>query len=285
MHGINALAGLLLVLLTSGCSMGNRLAYDNLDTLFALELDDYVELDTAQEARLDAVFQPLWHWHRSSELPAYAQSLRELAAVLDATNPEPLVVDAFSSRFEAHGERLQARLLSDMAPLLASLDEAQIEALLDALREKDAERIRKQTRGSLAARRARLGERIEGRLEDWLGSLTAAQQAIGAQRAATLEAEGQLSPETLQARTEKDQASLAAVLATRQQVGFELRLSEIVAPRSGAEAAEREALRERSRRNLAALAATLQPAQRAHLAKRLRGFAEDCEVLAAKAKP
>ena len=277
--------GLGLGLGLGGCSMGTRLAYDNLDTLFALELDDYVALDEPQEALLDARFEPLWQWHRASELPAYAQSLRELAAALDTANPEPQAVDAFSSRFEAHGERLQDRILTDAAPLLAALSEAQVVTLLAAVREKDRERIQKQTRGNLAARRTRLVDRIEGRLENWLGPLNAAQQALAAQRAATLEAEGELSAETLQDRSRKDQASLAALLATRQQPGFETRLREVVTPDTGPEAAERDARRERSRQNLAAFAATLQAPQRAHLAKRLRGFAKDFEVLATKARP
>ena len=285
MRLLAAIAGLLLAVGLGGCSMGTRLAYDNLDTLFALELDDYVALDDRQEALLDARFDPLWQWHRASELPAYARTLRELAAVLDAANPEPAVVEAFSGRFEAHGERLQERILSEAAPLLAALSDTQVSTLLAAAREKETERTQKQTRGSPAARRTRQVERIEGRLENWLGPLNSAQQAIAAQRAAALEAEGELSPETLQARALKDQATLAGLLATRQQPGFETRLREVITPASGVEAAEREVRRQRSRQNLAALAATLQPPQRAHLAKRLRGFAKDFEVLAAKAKP
>lgn len=285
MRALTAVAGLLLALTLSACSVGTRLAYDNLDTLFALELDDYVALDDRQQALLDARFDPLWQWHRASELPAYARTLRELAVALDVANPEPAAVEIFSSRFEAHGERLQERIVSEAAPLLAALSDTQVNTLLAAVREKEAERIQKQTRGSLAARRTRLLDRIEGRLENWLGPLNAAQQAIAAQRAALLEAEGELSPETLQARAIQDHSTLAALLATRQQPGFAMRLREVITPSSGAEATERAAQRARSRQNLAALAATLEAPQRAHLAKRLRGFAKDFEVLAAKAKP
>lgn len=285
MHRVSAFAGLLLALGLGGCSLGTRLAYDNLDTLFALELDDYVALDDAQEAQRDARFEPLWQWHRASELPAYARSLRELAAVLDAGNPEPAVVTLFTNRFEAHGERLQDRVLGDAAALLVALSDAQVDTLLAAVREKNTERIQKQTRGSLAARRTRLIERIEGRLENWLGPLNAAQQSLAAQRAALLEAEGELNHETLQSGAAQDQATLATLLASRQQPGFEKRLRDVVTPASGPEAAERDARRERSRQNLAAFAATLQAPQRAHLARRLRGFAQDFEVLAAKARP
>lgn len=285
MRALTAVAGLLLALTLSACSVGTRLAYDNLDTLFALELDDYVALDDHQQALLDARFDPLWQWHRASELPAYARTLRELATVLDAANAEPAAVEVFSSRFEAHGERLQERILSEAAPLLAALSDTQASTLLAAVRDKEAERIQKQTRGSLAARRTRLLDRIEGRLENWLGPLNAAQQAIAAQRAALLETEGELSPETLQARAIQDHSTLAALLATRQQPGFAMRLREVITPSSGAEATKRAAQRARSRQNLAALAATLEAPQRAHLAKRLRGFAKDFEVLAAKAKP
>lgn len=285
MRALTTVAGLLLALTLSACSVGTRLAYDNLDTLFALELDDYVALDDRQQALLDARFDPLWQWHRASELPAYARTLRELATVLDAANPEPAAVEVFSSRFEAHGERLQERILSEAAPLLAALSDTQVSTLLAAVREKEAERIQKQTRGSLAARRTRLVDRIEGRLENWLGPLNATQQAIAAQRAALLETEGELSAETLQARAIQDHSTLSALLATRQQPGFAVRLRDVITPSSGAEATERAAQRARSRQNLAALAATLEAPQRAHLAKRLRGFAKDFEVLAAKAKP
>ena len=64
---------LLLALANTGCGVG--FFYNNLDRLVRWELDSVLAMTPDQEAFFEAEFAALWRWHRTEELPRYAEDL------------------------------------------------------------------------------------------------------------------------------------------------------------------------------------------------------------------
>ena len=88
-----ALYTLLFTAVLAGCGIAPRLAYNHLDRLLMLELDDYVELDAAQERALRGELTALWRWHRREALIDYATDLEAFAKSLDSGNPDRAAVE------------------------------------------------------------------------------------------------------------------------------------------------------------------------------------------------
>lgn len=65
-----------------GCS-AIKPAYNNADTLLYYWLDGYVDFTSEQTVRAKETAQALHHWHRSTQLPAYAKLLRSWQALAE----------------------------------------------------------------------------------------------------------------------------------------------------------------------------------------------------------
>ena len=118
--------------------MSTTFVYNRLDFILPWYLDDYVELDRAQETFLDAQLQPFLAWHRSEELPRYTQILDDIARRLDG----PLTgqdVAAISLEFEQAWFRLEGRSLEWLLALGERLTEEQVQQFLDELWEQQEE--------------------------------------------------------------------------------------------------------------------------------------------------
>jgi hypothetical protein len=70
-----------LLLLVTGC--GPRLIYPHLDWLIPSYVDDYISLNREQSGLLEKRLLEGLDWHCRTQLPVYAQSLRELAKDLE----------------------------------------------------------------------------------------------------------------------------------------------------------------------------------------------------------
>lgn len=278
---------LLLLTLTglSACSTGTRLTYNNLDTLVRLEVGSYVDLDSTQDALLDRELDQLLAWHRRDELPAYALALRRTADSTEQATLNRAAVDTISNTIRAAVERIAEQALPGLARLLAALDEAQVSELLASQQKEWDEEL--ETFGDETATESlqRLTDALEERIENWTGPLTTDQRTYLTRRMAEADARGEFTDARLRAESEQDQQAFTALLATRQQAGFAERLRALAYPQDAVAQAERSIRRERSRSFYTALANTLTPKQRTHLAKRLRNYAEDAQALAAKATP
>lgn len=170
-------AVLLLILTLSACGLV-RTGYDHLDTLAYWWMDRYLDFNESQKREVKADLKA-WHaWHRSSQLPAYADLLAELQhmAKNDVTPPAACdVIMKARDQFEA--------LVLQTAPQAASLALSLEPANLKHLRKKFAEEDKQWREKWLDVSAKQLAE---DRLEEWserseffYGRLTAAQkQAI-----------------------------------------------------------------------------------------------------------
>ena len=66
------------VLAASGCSI--KLMYNNADRLARWAANDYIQMDDQQQAYFDAEVRAVHYWHRTRELPLYADYLDSLSS-------------------------------------------------------------------------------------------------------------------------------------------------------------------------------------------------------------
>jgi hypothetical protein len=124
------LAVLCVLLGAGGCSI--KMMYNNADRFARWAANDYVRMNDAQEAYFDAEVDALHYWHRTEELPRYADYLSSLPRNLEEGVDESQVqgiIDTFYSWFEA----LEARAMPMVTELLLSLTDEQVARLPERL--------------------------------------------------------------------------------------------------------------------------------------------------------
>lgn len=202
------------------------LAYRNLDWLIPWKLDDYLALDGQQRAWLKPRLQQHLSWHCSLELPRYLIWLRDNQALLN--DPDPQRLDEQLDEFEQALQRIAVQITPHTTELLRGLNPRQVEHLFATLDEQNAE-LRDTFLTPPPAEQIRLRvERMNERLEPWLGTLNAPQRQsveawanrLGAQNAVWLDNRltwQQALRETLDARRSDSFAPrLEALLQARE---------------------------------------------------------------------
>jgi len=111
---------------TSGCSI--KMMYNNADRLARWAVNDYIKMDDAQEAYFDAEVDAIHYWHRTRELPLYADYLDSLPGNIDNGVSEEEVQDIFDTLY-SWWEVLEARAMPMMTEMLLSLSDEQVERL------------------------------------------------------------------------------------------------------------------------------------------------------------
>lgn len=199
-----------LVLALAGCS-SLSLAYNQLPFLGGLWIDSYLDLDSAQQARMKEKLRAWQAWHRREELPQWVALLRQAGATLDDGVMTADEVQALERAARASMERCLQHAAPLAAPVLADLRPAQWQHLEKKIDEKAAEwRERNAGRDGQEER----GKRYVSTLERWLGDLDRSTR-----RQARAEAEGwhfDLAALT-QARATRQARTLEALRAWAQQ--------------------------------------------------------------------
>jgi hypothetical protein len=271
---------LLLLLAASGCSV--QLAYNNLDRLARWSLSDYVDMDSAQRAYFDTAFDDLWVWHRASHLPQYADFL-ETVAVRFADGTSAAEMQRLVDRVVAWAEEVQERAMPATVGMLASLSDAQVEALASTLAERNREVAEPELDVPLEEIRALWQEEFTERFTRFSGRLTSVQRAYLSSRA-----EDYLPERVLWAEyRERWQGDLLALLQYRDDPeAFERGLRELIAHRELYYGPELNAIYEHNvvllRETSVWLVNSLTDRQRQRFADRLTDLADDFRQLAAR---
>lgn len=158
-----------------GCS--TKFVYNNMDWLLLEYMDDYVELNDAQEEIVSAKIALLSEWHRSQEIPNYIEHLDELIAIEPASVTSEQLIKQ-QDKLQQHSQRLVARIAPELYAIARELSDDQVEELMNSIRVRHTKYKRKYQQLDDDEIRVRYKERIEENLETWIGSLTHSQQAI-----------------------------------------------------------------------------------------------------------
>lgn len=170
-------AVMLATLQLGGCS-ATRLTYNNADWLLRREIIKFTCPSEAQEEWLVGQLARVHRWHRRQELPRYVKALGKLAGALD----RPLKrtsVDTLYADLDGARERFSRRLSSASGVFLEGLAEPQIRCMIRKMDRWNRKAIKEVGRPDPRYVKDQR-EKLEDRLEDWLGDLSAAQRvAVG----------------------------------------------------------------------------------------------------------
>ncbi|MEK0363608.1 DUF6279 family lipoprotein [Pseudomonas sp. CBC3] len=212
-----------LTLIIAGCSRIN-LAYRNLDTLIPWWIDDYLDLDRAQEKRFRAQLRDHLSWHCQTQLPVYLDIIGQLQHQVrrDEINEATL-----RTHYQHAKQAIQA-ITEEITPtttqLLRDLDDAQVRTLNEALEKDRRERAEKYLQPPLDQQIRERAERMGERVEHWLGTISAAQRQRILVWAHSL---GEHNRLWLDNRVQWQHA-LSAAVAQRHEVGFDDRIARLL---------------------------------------------------------
>lgn len=170
-----AATALLAGTLLAACS-ATSLLYQQADWLATEYVDGFLALDDQQEEALHARMQAALVWHRSAELPQYADWLEEVERHAGG-GVERAALQQLAQGVDVRLARLGARMAADLAPTLVTLRPEQLAHLVDRFRERDLETQARHADPDSAARLERRRERVLERVETWTGTLRPAQRA------------------------------------------------------------------------------------------------------------
>lgn len=277
------LLGILLVAATAvlaGCSSLVRMAYNNSDIAVRMMADEYLDLHGEQAALFKTRLARFHEWHRLEELPRYAQALDSAAARLRRGVTRDDVVWAVAAMSERY-RVLAAQAIDAAIPVLVTLTPENLGALEKKFAASDREFVQKYlTEGPEAREKAR-DDAIDGRFEEWLGSVSAAQQRL---IASYVREQPSIQALRLADRKARQQALLSLLGQERNASALREHLRALFvdyeAQRSAGYA---HAYREWQERVITLVTEVLQvasPAQRKHAADLLAGYADDFRALA-----
>lgn len=257
------------------------LAYNNIGPMLTWMVDDYVDLsDLQQDWVRDRVARAM-EWHRTQELPRYREFL-ESALARTETAFGAQDVAAYHRGLRAHYHRLVEHLVPDMAEFLANVDAEQVAQLERKFADDNRRFARESVKGTPDERRARRMQRFIDHLEGWIGALSDEQRDLVADHYRTLP---DFSDEMLGERRFRQGEIMQLVRARPPRDAMVAQLRRLLVRTDEWRRPEYlQKVRARDQKGfemLAALSATLSPAQRAALQMRIRGFMRDITTLTA----
>ncbi|MFN7571649.1 MAG: DUF6279 family lipoprotein [Betaproteobacteria bacterium] len=272
-------------LLLAACSTV-KLGYNNADTLLVFALDSYLDLDSEQSQLVRTRVQPLLAWHRTAQLPGYAQWLTDVERRIEQGRLGAEDLLALYSDATAALERLSERAAPALAALALTLTPAQIEHLERKLDSDTSKARRELARANGQESLEDRFKRNTERAETWLGPLTEAQRA---QIRRTLLARPGNAAWWIEERERRQKALIALLRRVQAErpapsvAADWLRayFAGLATPQSAEVRAQIMEFRRGNAESIAALLDSATPEQRAHLIKRLRGYADDFTTLAA----
>lgn len=276
------------ILLLAACS-SLRLAYNHGDTLLYWWLDGYVDLDSDQKPWVRQDIDDFFQWHRKTQLHDYAQVLQTARRQLQGTPTEADLLADYDEIRE-RTKLLLLKALPQLAELARALRPQQIAQLEKKFASNNDTFRHKNMKGDREHQLAFRYEKAMDQFELWFGNFSREQEAAIRQASDARPLDNAL---WLDERIRRQQAILALVRRVqREQLGQDATMALI---RTLIE--DNFARRDQSPRKAffgeydegtAQLVLTVirlaTPAQKAHALKRMQGWIDDCNALAAQAR-
>jgi len=269
------------LLLITAC--GPRWYYHHLDWMIPWYVDDYLSLDTGQSSELKVRLARQLNWHCHTQLPEYAGFLRSVGK--DFENPDLSVTrEQFAHYLETlkrYWKELMARIGPDMADILITASDEQVDELFRNIEEENQELQRKYVDPPERDILQNRADRMVDRLERWVGNLTDTQYAAVQQWSEQI---GTTTDQWIANRRSVQQAFRKLIATRKDDAAFKEKFTALlVSP----EVMRTTVYQARLDRNitfmldlLTDIERTLTGAQRSHLLAYLESLAEDFDVLA-----
>ncbi len=267
------LAVLVISVSTSGCT--TKLAYDFLDWGLYWELKDYVKFTRDQRLLVKDEISQLIDWHRSEELPQYADQLEKLSKELKSGITVEQLEESYNNLRDSW-QRIVIKTLPAAVDIISNLNDEQVNDFFEMLIEKegdDAKKIEKGTNArTLKKREAYVSKKIVG----VIGKLNEDQKSLIAQWALSMKPTKELSlAQAIQWRTR-----MQTVLAERHnEQQLENNLMVLFANPDQLRSASYRRVIEKNKRLIMQLLfdlnQTLTNQQRSKLVKKLKSYIND----------
>ena len=166
---------LLVCFLFVGC--GTKFAYNNISWFAVSYIEDFVSLSNSQEPELEARLDSLQAWHKQTQLPLYIEQLQVLKNI-NRSELSPAFIVEQSEQIKNHIRSIVNKFSPDIYALSMQLSPKQDREFLTNFRKKQQEFYEERLSLNDDDSRERYRERIEERLERWLGSVSKEQQQI-----------------------------------------------------------------------------------------------------------
>jgi hypothetical protein len=272
---------LLFMMLTlfAGCS-SVRLFYNNADLLLRTKATSYFALTAEQITDFNVHFTRLHDWHRQQELPHYAMLLQTAGEKLaDGLTREE--VDWLMTVSQVRFRVLAEQTAEDMAPILVTLNSAQLQMLEKRLAEDNTKFAKKYLIGNEDRRRQVRVDQMAELFSDWIGKLSPQQEQLIAHTVSKFPGFHDLR---FQERQHWQQAFIALLRKNPEEPVLREKLRAFLGdwetPLSEEYIRTRQAYREGIVQLILDLDRTLTSAQRLQAVQRLANFASDFRILA-----
>lgn len=173
---LKCLAVVLTLSLALGACSRMGLAYRNLDVIIPWTLSDYLDMNGEQKGWFNERLREHLSWHCTTQLPGYLDWLDRLQDMVETNQ----VTDAALQARTQEAKQAIAQTAREITPsaieLLQGLDDKQVAEMNDAFAKDQRKRQQEYVKPSLDQQIKERAERMEKRLDDWLGPLSPTQQ-------------------------------------------------------------------------------------------------------------
>jgi hypothetical protein len=178
------LAVLVISVFASGCTI--KLAYNFLDWGLYWELKDYVKFNRDQRLQVKNEISQLIDWHRSDELPQYADELEKLSIGLESGMTVEQLEKSYDNLRDSW-QRIIIKTLPAAVDIISNLNDQQINDFFDMLIEKEGDDAKDIESGTSARTLEEREAYVSEKVSDVIGELNEAQKALIAQWAQRME--------------------------------------------------------------------------------------------------
>jgi Family of unknown function (DUF6279) len=283
-RGSRLLALGLFALLFAACST-IKLGYNNADTLLLHALDRYVSLTDDQEHMVRRRVESLMAWHRATQLSDYAAFIQHTRGRLDGELTQAEVL-GFNEGLNARLAALGERAAPDAAALALTLTASQVDQVERKLIDENV-KARKDSARELKQAVDQRAKKYAERSEFWLGKLNEEQMQLVRASLANRPVDSLYWIEARERRTRDLVTLLRRIEAERPSEDtaaqwFRAYFRELARPSNADQRMRADAFRRDNAELVAQLVNGASPQQRAHLDRRLSGFAAEFVQLAAR---
>jgi len=172
---------LLVVLLALSLVLGgcNRvgLAYRNLDVIIPWTLSDYLDMNAGQKSWFNDNLKTHLAWHCTTQLPGYLDWLDRLQQMADNRQVSDAALQARTAEAKQAIDEIARQITPSAIELLQGLDDQQVQDMNNALAKDLSKRQDEYLKPPLAKQIQERAERMNKRLDAWIGPLSASQQS------------------------------------------------------------------------------------------------------------
>ncbi|MHC8315580.1 DUF6279 family lipoprotein [Pseudomonas sp. LB3P31] len=263
-----------LCLALGGCSRVG-LAYRNLDVIIPWTLSDYLDMNGEQKGWFNERLKEHLSWHCTTQLPGYLDWLDRMQVMVENNQVTDAALQARTQEAKEAIAQTAREITPSAIELLQGLDDKQVAEMNEAFAKDQRKRQAEYLKPSLDQQIKDRAQRMEKRLDDWLGPLSATQKQRVAAWSSAL---GDQNTQWI-ANREHWQKQFSAAVEQRQSPEFPQRIQTLLVNRESLwTPAYRQAFASteaQARSLFVDLMAESTPTQRERLLKKIEGVRKD----------